>query len=292
MNYKLNELDKEILKLRVELEKTSNKELRKILLEQKKYLESLRKDIGSLYMEYGEDLHMTDVEKFNTKRKFEVELKETHRKLTLFEVEIVSSILFSSYINSYYKTANILDKGLSININYKLLRKEFIESVINANFEGQVFSDRIWNNKAWLVNKLYDTIGKGITEGYSVDKMSKEITKIFGSSAYQSKRLINTELARVVTEAQDNIYRDSGVINKVMYNATLDNLTSQICQDLDGEIFDINTNYPKPPQHPNCRSVIIPVVEGWSPRTRRDNITKTNIPYTDYKSWQKENNIS
>lgn len=287
----LRELEKEILKIRIELEKTSNKELRKILLEQKKYLERMRELIGSMYMEYGENLHMSDVEKFNTKRKFENELKDMHKGLSPLEVGIVGSTLYGAYKDSYYKTAYTIDKGLSIGINYKILRKEFIDAVINANFEGMTYSDRIWKNKEWLVNNLYDVIGKGIYEGYSVDKMSKEIKDIFGSSAYQSKRLVNTELARVVTNAQGEIYRDSGVIKKVMYNATLDDRTSEICIELDGQIFDINTNYPKPPQHPNCRSVIIPVVEGWNPRTRRDNITKENIPYQKYDEWKQQNKI-
>lgn len=46
--------------------------------------------------------------------------------------------------------------------------------------------------------------------------------------------------------------------------ATLDNRTSEICQDMDLKIFDVNKkevgiNYP--PFHPNCRTTTIPYFE-------------------------------
>ncbi|WP_313757272.1 minor capsid protein [Tissierella sp.] len=289
----LKELEKEILKIRIELEKTSNKEVRKILIEQKKYLERLRREIGSMYMEYGEELHMSSIEKFNTRRKFENELKDMYKGLSPLEVGIVGSILYGAYKESYYKTSYTIDKGLSIGINYKILRKEFIDTVVNADFQGQNFSSRIWKNKEWLVNKLYGTIGKGIYEGYSVDKMSKEIKDIFGSSAYQSKRLVNSELARVVTNASEEIYRNSEVVQKVIWIATLDKKTNPEDGALDGGIWDLeDISRPKPPLHPNCRCAIAPYLPDWSPTTRRDNITKENIPYQNYSDWAKSKGIS
>lgn len=285
-------LEKEILRLILQIEKETNKEVKKILIQHKKYLERMRLEIGSLYMEYGENLHMSSIEKFNTRRKFENELKDMYKGLSSLEAGIVGSILYGAYKDSYYKTAYTIDKGISIGINYKILRKEFIDAVVNANFEGQNFSSRIWNNKDWLVNKLYDTIGKGIYEGYSVDKMSKEIKDIFGSSAYQSKRLINSELARVVTNASEEIYRDSGVVQKVIWIATLDKRTNPEDAALDGTIWDLDDiNRPKIPLHPNCRCAIAPYIEGWSPRMRRDNITKENIPYQTYRDWAKDKGI-
>lgn len=290
--YRLTELDKEILKIRIELEKTSNKELRKILLEQKKQLERMRELIGSMYMEYGENLHMSDVEKFNARRKIEVELKDMNKKISPLEVGIVGGLLYGAYKEGYYKTAYTIDKGISVGVNYKILRKEFIDAVVNADFEGQTYSSRIWQNKEWVVNQLYNTIGKGIYEGTSVNKLGKEIKDIFGSSAYQSKRLVNTELARVVTLAQDEIYKDSGVVSKVMWTATLDDHTCSDCGNYDGKIFDIeDSTKPMPPIHPNDRCCYIPVVEGWSPKARREQSTKTTIPYVTYNEWKEKKNI-
>lgn len=294
MDYKLSELDKEILKIRIELEKTSNKELRKILLEQKKQLERMRELIGSMYMEYGENLHMSDVEKFNTRRKFETELKSMNKKISPLEIGLVGGLLYGVYKDGYYKTAYTINRGIDINvgINYKILRKEFIDAVVNADFRGENYSSRIWKNKEWLTTKLYEVVSKGIYDGHSIDKMSKEIKDTFGSSAYQSKRLVNTELARVVTNATEEIYRDSGVVNKVIWIATLDERTNPEDAALDGTVWDLDdVSRPNPPLHPNCRCAIAPYLPDWNTRTRRDNITKENIPYQTYEEWKQNNNI-
>lgn len=290
------ELEKEILKLRVQLEKETNKDIRKILLEQKKQLEGIRELIGSLYMKYSDNegiIDISNVDRFNTMRKVEKNIINSRNKLAETTIAIAGATLIKNYVDAYYKTADIIDKGVSININYKILRPEFVESVINARFEGMIYSDRIWKNTDKLANKLYDVIGKGITDGTSIQKLSKEIKDAFGVSSFDAHRLINTEMARVVTEAQLNIYEASGVVNKVMYVATLDNLTSQICQERDSSIWELNDpNKPTIPAHPNCRSCWVSYLPDWKPTTRRDNITKQNIPFQSYEDWKKDNNIS
>ena len=156
---------------------------------------------------------------------------------------------------------------------------------------NQTYSSRIWNNHNKLANKLYDVIGKGISDGTSIPKLSKEIKDAFGSSSYQSTRLIRTEMARVVTEAQLNIYENSGVVDKVMYVATLDDRVSEICSSRDGNVWELNDpTKPEIPAHPNCRSTWVGVIEGYSPTTRRNNITKEQIPYQNFTDWKKDNN--
>ena len=223
-------------------------------------------------------------------RKVEKEIVKSRNKLAETAIAIVGASLLKSYIDSYYKTASTIDKGVSVGINYKLLRKEFVEAVINANFEGMTYSDRIWKNTNKLADKLYDVIGKGISDGTSIQKLSKEIKDAFGTSAFESKRLVNTEMARVTIEAQNNIYKDSGIVNKVIWISTLDDLTNPEDASLDGTVWDVNdTSRPQIPLHPNCRCTIAPYIEGWSPTTRRDNITKEEIPYKSFSDWKKDN---
>lgn len=290
-------LEKEILKLRIAIEKETNKDIKKILIQQKKHLEQMRKEVGNIYMKYSDsegNLNISSVDRFNEMKKVEKNILNMRTVLAGATVAIAGEALLKSYVNSYYKTANIIDKGVSVNINYKILRPEFINAVINGRFENMTYSERIWKNTDWLSSKLYDVIGKGITDGTSIQKLSKEVKDLFGSSAYQSKRLVNTEMARVVSIAQDNIYQESGVVNKVMWVGTLDTDICDECASLDGRIFDMNDpSKPMPPIHSNDRCCYVPIVsENWNPRTRRDNITKENIPYQKYEDWKKQNNIS
>lgn len=292
----LKQLEKEILKLRIQLEKETNKDIKKILLEQKKHLEQMRSIVGNIYMKYADDegkLVINSIDRFNVMRDMEKNIINMSRDLIKKTTNITDETLLKSYVDSYYKTANIINSGSSVGINYKLLRPEFIESVLKANFEGMTYSDRIWKNTNKLYSKLYDVIGKGISDGTSIQKLSKEVKEAFGTSAYEAHRLVNTEVARVVTEAQLNIYEVSGVVDKVMYVATLDNLTSKICRERDTSIWELNDpNKPVIPAHPNCRSCWVSYLPDWKPTTRRDNITKQNIPFQSYEDWKQQNNIS
>lgn len=281
------------------MEKVANKNSAKLLLAYKKALYELRADVGSIYMRYSNDneLNMSRTEKFKEIKTVENKLTNIAKNIGKIDVAVTSAILQKVFHDSYYRTAYTLDKGIDIGKNFKILRPEFINAAINVKLDGKMFSDRIWDNKDKLVQRLYKNIQSAIFEGKSIEKLSKDIKDNFGSSAYESKRLITTEVARVQSQAIDEIYKDSGLVQKVMYNATLDNLTSDICADLDGQIFDINDNYPKPPMHPNCRSVIIPIVDGWNPSTRRENIkdesgNKQIIEYKNYENWTKSKGIN
>ncbi len=291
------DLELEILKIRLLMEQAANKKNMKLYKEYKKQLDKLRAKVGTIYMQYDYDdengFDMTQFQKNKVMKEIENELVDIHKWLTPFEVMMVYEILNESYKNTYYRTAYTIDKGVNIGINYKLLRQEFIDSYINYRIDGMTYSDRIWKNKDWMINKLYESLGQAIYDGKDVRKLAKEMSDIFGSSAYQSQRLINTELARVVTQATEEIYKDSGVVDKVQWCATLElDRTCEDCQNLDGKIFDLSDIYkPEIPLHVSCRCTWIPVIDDWNPKIRRDQDVKENINYTDFKSWSKSKNI-
>ena len=62
-------------------------------------------------------------------------------------------------------------------------------------------------------------------------------------------------------QASQAVYAaNSKVAPKYEYVATLDSKTTPICQRLDGQQFEYNKG-PTPPQHFNCRSTTVPVVD-------------------------------
>ena len=85
------QLEKEILKLRIAIEKETNKDIRKILLEQKKHLERVRRDIGSIYMKYADDegkLVINNVDRFNIMRDMEKNIINMSRDLIDYTTKI------------------------------------------------------------------------------------------------------------------------------------------------------------------------------------------------------------
>jgi len=85
-----------------------------------------------------------------------------------------------------------------------------------------------------------------------------ELTKL---ANYQVQTIVRTSVNQVQNQASQAVYAaNSKVAPKYEYVATLDSRTSPICKRLDGQEFAYNKG-PTPPQHFNCRSTTVPVVD-------------------------------
>ncbi|MGX1902423.1 minor capsid protein [Thermolongibacillus altinsuensis] len=284
----MNNFEKSLLKLVDELFQLTDKEHREILQLYKQSNKNIKQFISDLFMRYGQDgkLEMSEVQKYGRMAKLEEMIQQEMKQLAKAEAKTMYQILTTIYSVAFYKTAYTFEKNMGAAISFKLLRKEFIDEVVNFNWSGIPFSERIWSNVDNLVKSLRTELYQGIQNGESLDKIAKRINGQFKSGINRSQRLIRTESARVISSAQEKIYKDSGVVQYLMYTATLDNRTSDICRSRDGRKWRIDDpNRPKIPAHPNCRSCWIPVIEGYEPKKRKDNETKQIIEYKNYEDW-------
>lgn len=77
----------------------------------------------------------------------------------------------------------------------------------------------------------------------------------------QIHTIVRTSINQVANAASNAVYKaNTDITNEYKYVATLDSKTSSICARLDGQIFEYGKG-PNPPQHFNCRSVIVPVID-------------------------------
>jgi len=288
----MDNLQKEILGLKQLLDKQVENNMKPIIKAFKNTLDDVRLEIAKLYAQYGDIATMNQAQRTKELKKLESFILDQAKNLNIIESTKTKEILKESFSESYYRTFFTVQTGVMAEIPFKVLSDTFVESVVNQKFAGERFSDRIWTNKKLLVSKLNKIIKNGVIQGKSIEKMTKDIKDIFGQSAYVSKRLVRTETARVQSDANITLYEDSKLVKKAMYDATLDNKTSDICKSRDGKYWDMDDpSKPRIPAHPNCRSCWIPVVSDWKPRTKRDNITKEIIPYQTYEEWAKEKGI-
>ena len=85
-----------------------------------------------------------------------------------------------------------------------------------------------------------------------------ELTKL---ANHQIRTIVRTSVNQVQNQASQAVYAaNSKVAPEYQYVATLDSRTSAVCRDLDGKTFAYNRG-PTPPQHFNCRSTTVPVVD-------------------------------
>jgi SPP1 gp7 family putative phage head morphogenesis protein len=73
--------------------------------------------------------------------------------------------------------------------------------------------------------------------------------------------LVRTSINQVANAASQQVYEaNQDITKKYRYVATLDTRTSSICRALDGQEFEYGKG-PTPPQHFNCRSTTVPVID-------------------------------
>ena len=80
-------------------------------------------------------------------------------------------------------------------------------------------------------------------------------------SNHQVLTLVRTSINQVANAASQQVYEaNQDITKKYRYVATLDTRTSAICRALDGREFEYGKG-PKPPQHFNCRSTTVAVID-------------------------------
>ena len=97
--------------------------------------------------------------------------------------------------------------------------------------------------------------------------ISKTLAKIIAEGGQstavtdsQVVALIRTSINQVANTASQQVYEaNQDITQKYRYVATLDTRTSAICRALDGREFEYGKG-PMPPQHFNCRSTTVPVI--------------------------------
>ena len=130
------------------------------------------------------------------------------------------------------------------------------------------------------------TVRNGLLIGESTDKIARrlkgrlrfgqrgsvrQMAQAGGESTSMANRqvmaLVRTSVNQVANEASQQVYEaNQDVTPRYQYVSTLDSKTSPICRALDGQEFEYGKG-PKPPQHFNCRSTTVPVIdyEGFTP---------------------------
>jgi SPP1 gp7 family putative phage head morphogenesis protein len=206
------------------------------------------------------------------------------------EKKVINKILENTIKDKYYSDAYLFDIGL--NFNLQKLTDEQIKKIVNEDLKGEIWSDRLWKNKKELENTLKQEIERFLTGKTNVNMIQKLIKDRFNQGAYNTRRLVQTEVARCQNSTNDIFAEEHGV-EEQMFTATLDNRTSVFCRGHDGKIYKLDDNdKPYLPAHPFCRSCYINIpFKGYKPKVRKDNETKQIIPYVTYEEWEKNKAI-
>jgi len=124
------------------------------------------------------------------------------------------------------------------------------------------------------------TVRNGLLTGESTDKLARRLKgrlrfgqpgsarqiaqaggEVTAVANHQVMALMRTSINQVANSASQQTYEaNQDITKKYRYTATLDTRTSAICRSLDGQVFEYGKG-PVPPQHFNCRSTTVPIVD-------------------------------
>jgi len=124
------------------------------------------------------------------------------------------------------------------------------------------------------------TVRNGLLTGESTDKLARRLKgrlrfgqpgslrqmaqaggEVTAVANHQVMAMVRTSINQVANASSQQVYEaNQDVTKRYRYVATLDSRTSPICRALDGKEFDYGKG-PTPPQHFNCRSTTVPVID-------------------------------
>lgn len=272
----------------------------------KKYLNSsefkeFKRDLKSymkLVEETGNDELLLELNTLSMKSRIS-RLEEMFYQCSKYINEVYEStnkrlqIAYSSTIkDNYYQTIYDIHKAIGVGASFSYIDNDIIKEILAFPWSGRHYSGRLWSNRTKLKNAMVEELTQMLIQGKGVKETSKALSKRLDADLKHCIRLIQTEHSYFMGESTAKAYNELGV-EKYQFIATLDKRTSEICQSLDGKIFDLKdrvVGVNASPLHVNCRSCEIPYIDNnYSTRFARDNKGKRiEIDSSvTYKEWAK-----
>lgn len=213
-----------------------------------------------------------------------------------YQDSTISDLLSNVYESSNYRTAWMTQSMKGQYDMYAQIDHRTIQRIIDSPWapDGKNFSARIWDNRKQLATSLQNDFIQALVAGDGTATMSEAIAKRMNTSYNNANRLVETELARVHSQAFMDCMNELDV-DAVEILATLDNKTSPICRRMDGKYVQCKDAKPGitiPPFHCHCRSTTVPYIPAvyGSERAARDPKTGKTVfvdGELDYGEWKK-----
>ena len=148
-------------------------------------------------------------------------------------------IAYSSTIkDNYYQTIYDIHKAIGVGVSFSYIDNDMIKEILAFPWSGRHYSSRLWSNRTKLKNAMVEELTQMLIQGKGVKETSKALSKRLDADLKNCIRLIHTEHSYFMEISSQKAYEECD-IDKYEILATLDKRTSKICQDLDGEVFNV-----------------------------------------------------
>ena len=177
------------------------------------------------------------------------------------QIENLTDLSKRQILETYNQAMFEIQRGLNIGFDVGI-NEQKLDALLNRPWttDKMTFSDRIWRDKARLTAELENILTQDIMLGKTANQLIDDFAAAFNTTRNNAARLIATESSYMSALAELEVYKDLEVeLYRIL--ATLDDVTSEICQEMDGEIFPVSEFRPgvtANPFHPWCRTTTVP----------------------------------
>lgn len=208
-------------------------------------------------------------------------LKEVARQELKLAKAHYTRVIGDSYLYGVYE----VQRAAGVGFHFHDLSDRAVSAMVNARWPqlGITYSEAVWKDTAAIARRIREDVLAGAMTGLPARRSVERIEEDFRVRAYEARRLVRTETARMAAEA-DKASMEACGIEEYEFCATLDEAACSRCGALDGKRFPAEQGEPgvnMEPLHPNCGCYTVPVVEEFGGRagTRlaRDPETGENI---------------
>lgn len=114
-----------------------------------------------------------------------------------------------------------------------------------------------------IARDVAQRVAQGLAAGETLDQLMAGVqTLLNGFPAYRLERIARTETTRVYNTALVYEGLNAPEVAGYRYSVVLDDRTSSVCRPLAGKVVDKYALRFIPPLHPNCRTVLVPLLAG------------------------------
>ena len=168
--------------------------------------------------------------------------------------------------------------GVAVDIRPGRIGINLIKTILDTNpIHGRLLDEWFESEKDATVRRVAQQIRLAMAQNETIDDMVRRIRGravvregrqvvfeggVLSRSTRETEAIVRTAVNYVANEAHLRTYKENKeILLGYTYTATLDSRTTLICASLDGKFFRFgDPDAKRPPQHVNCRSVIVPEV--------------------------------
>lgn len=197
----------------------------------------------------------------------------------------VTEALSDVYIKGkIHQAKNLAHFGI---IEKPILGIDAVKHKMGSNWSGKTFSTNVWGHEEATYKAISDILNKGLTGGWSIDRMARVLAERTGVAYHRADTLVRTETTFYNNLATLDTIKELGGDHYEIV-AVLDSRTSEICQSENHKVYPVKEYEPgrtAPPFHVRCRSTIRPAVKsdkkGKTDKTERTEEAEQISPYLD-----------